>query len=621
MDSKLYDVLNLMSQDSYQTSQDLADKLEISEKTVRTRIKELKEILTAYGATIESKRHFGYKLLIQDEASFLQVSRFVEDKDIPETSEQRQVALLQLLLRSEDYVKLEDIAEQFYISRNTLSANLKRVESILMAYDLLLDRRPNYGIKVLGQEFHKRICLLNTLYDRLADRSREAWLMETILDGNHCHKVTMSEIALENVVKYINITLDRLQQGFTIVDGDVPADVISPATERIVADYSRLIEARFGQQLNLQERQFLAVIYGAHLSSDSYSQYGPNFVITGQIDELVHKMLTRVYETFALDFRQNLELRMALNQHLVPMAIRLKFNIAAQNPLLEMIKQEYPYPYTLAATACTSLKEYYQCDIPEDEVAYIAIIFALATEKRNRKIEKKTIVLVCVSGKSSSQLFKFKYKQAFGDYLDTIYECTVAELEEFDFQGKQVDYIFTTVPLPKKYPVPIYEINLFIDSNDILTYRQMFESGDKSTILDYYSTNLFMPRLSVETREEAIQLMCQHIDRFGLLPEGFEEAVLKREELGQTDFGNLVALPHPYKVLTEQSFVTVAVLDKPILWKNNPVQVIFLLSIGSQEDPQLETFYEKTSNLFFDQEAIQKLIANPSFETLVHILS
>lgn len=72
--------------------------------------------------------------------------------------------------------------------------------------------------------------------------------------------------------------------------------------------------------------------------------------------------------------------------------------------------------------------------------------------------------------------------------------------------------------------------------------------------------------------------------------------------------------------MTEQSFATVAILENPIMWKNNFVQVVFLLSIGSKEDPQLEGFYEKTSSLFFNQEAINQLIQTPTFETLLEIL-
>lgn len=619
MNRKLYEILMLLSTETYQTAQSLAEKLGISEKTVRNRLKELNEQLDHYGAEIVSKHRYGYLLKVKDNQKFLQVSLENQIAGIPDSAESRQSFLLNYLLDAHDFVKMDDLSEALYISRNTLSTNLKRVEEIVKLYHLNIERRPNYGIYLSGSEANKRVCIVNNLFDSVQDENEHQWLMFLISNGNQLHHVRMTEIALDSFVKYILVAISRIRRGYILSERSKNNE-ISQATQRIVEDYADEIEKRFELALSENERRYLAIQYSSKLSSDSYSQYGPNFVITGKIDELVFQMLNRVYNTFALDFRNNLELRMSLNQHLVPMDIRMRYHIPIDNPLLEQIKKEYAYPYTLALTACLSLQDYYQKEIPEDEIAYIAIIFALATEKRDRHIEKKNIVLVCVSGKSSSQLFKYKYKQAFGDYLNQIYECTVNELENFDFTSHEIDYIFTTVPLSKKYAVPIYEINLFIDANDILTYRQLFESGGKSYLLHYYSSNLFLPHLQAENREEAIAKMCQHVEHYHLLPKGFYEAVIKREEMGQTDFGNLVALPHPDKVLSNQSFVTVAVLEKPILWKNNMVQVVFLLSIGAKEDAQLEEFYQKTSSLFFNKEGIERLIKTPSFETLLDIL-
>lgn len=44
------------------------------------------------------------------------------------------------------------------------------------------------------------------------------------------------------------------------------------------------------------------------------------------------------------------------------------------------------------------------------------------------------------------------------------------------------------------------------------------------------------------------------------------------------------------------------------------------MSVGSQEDEWLEEFYQRTSNLFFNKEAIEHLIAEPTFETLMNVL-
>lgn len=621
MNQKLYDLLSLLSTDEYHVAAELAERLSISEKTVRTRMKALDLLLGEYGAGIKAKRHYGYRLVVHDASAFVRMSYHPITDSIPNSGEDRQRFLLRELLASNTYVKLDDLSDQLFISRTTLSANLKRVEEILALYDLTLNRRPKYGVKILGSEFNKRLCIAHYLFNEASEQEMQSWLAKFVLQRNIDHKVIMTEIALESFVKYVCITIMRLRKGYYL-DEDSSIDLVevSPATQFIIDDYAKAIEVQFAVTLTSLERIFLSIHFSSNLSSNSYSQYGPNFIITGKIDELVFKMLTSIFDAFGLDFRNNLELRMALNQHLVPMDIRMRYNIPAENPLLDQIKSEYSYPFTLAITACLSLQEYYRREIPMAEVAYIAIIFALATEKRNRQIERKNIVLVCVTGTSSNQLFKYKYKQAFGDYIDHIYDCTIADLDRFDFSTKDIDYIFTTVPLNKKYPVPIYEINLFIGTNDILVYSEMFENSDQGFLLNYYSTNLFIPRLAAETADEVIAKMCAHTTGYGLLPSGFEEAVLKREELGQTDFGNLVALPHPYKIMTEDTFVTVAVLEKPILWKQHMVQVVFMVSIGSKEDEHLEQFYQRTTGIFFKEAAIKSLIAEPTFERLLVIL-
>lgn len=621
VDHKLYDILMLLSVDEYQTAQNLADKLSLSEKTVRTRIKSLNEELANYGAQVISKQRYGYILEVSDAQKFVQVSYDRNQHEIPENTEERQQYLLFHLLHSKKFMKLDDLSEKLYISRKTLSANLKRVEEIAQLYHIKLERRPNYGIALKGSEFDFRNCLVDHSFEMFQDEVSHEWLIQMVFAGNQQNNVKMTEIALDSFVKYILVSMDRMQHHFQIQDKQTPSAEISSATQTIIDEYADKIEKQFKIKFDAMERTYLAIQFSSRLSSDSYSQYGPNFIITGQIDELVFRMLNTIYETFSLDFRNNLELRMSLNQHLVPMDIRIRYNIRTENPLLDEIKKEYAYPYTLALTACLCLKEYYHKEIPESEIAYIAIIFALATEKRNRVVQRKNIVLVCISGKSSSQLFKYKYQQAFGQYINEIYECTVAELDQFDFKANEIDYIFTTVPLTKKYPVPIYEINLFIDANDILVYQEMFENGDSQQVINYFSTNLFTPHLKARTREEVLMQMCAKITHYHLAPNDFFEAVMKRENMGQTDFGNMVAIPHPYKVISEESFVSVAILDKPIIWNKNEVQVVFLLSVGLKEDSALENFYQKIVDIVFDAKAIQSLIHEPTFAKLVEIVT
>ncbi|MEY8462219.1 BglG family transcription antiterminator [Streptococcus merionis] len=619
MDSKLYEILMLLSEDDYMTSRHLAEKLSVSEKTVRTRIGQLSEILSEHGATVASKRHFGYRLNLFNVEQF---NDFIasEQEQLPVTKEERQNYLLKYLLLADDFVKLDDLSEELFISRNSLSQDIKRVEDIVNRYQLSLIRRPNYGIRISGHEFSIRTCL--TQYQLMTyNQARMQTLMAITIKENLRHTVHLTEVASEGIVKYVSLMLDRISLQKVIEDYLDEKVEISRSIRTIIDTYCQRLEDEFDVVINEFERYYLSLQYASRLASDSYSQYGQNFIISSRIDEMTTNMLSIVSEIIGINFQSNLELRMALNQHLVPMDIRMRYQLTANNPLLEEIKREYSFAFTLAKTACLYLNHFYGKEVPEDEVGYIAVIFALAVEKRHIRYEKKNIVLVCATGKSSSQLFKYKYEQAFGPYINSIFECTISDLEQFDFENHAIDYIFTTVPLPGKYPVPIYEINFLIGIDEIVTYTQMFQEGDQTFMLDYYSNNLFMTGINAETKEEVLKQMCDQISYYGLLPDGFYESVLEREQMGATDFGNYVAIPHPLKVMSQDTFVVVAILDRPILWTQNEVQVVFLISVGSKKDNKLEEFYQKTSSLLFDKEAIQLLLKKPTFETLVSLIT
>ena len=102
---------------------------------------------------------------------------------------------------------------------------------------------------------------------------------------------------------------------------------------------------------------------------------------------------------------------------------------------------------------------------------------------------------------------------------------------------------------------------------------------------------------------------------------GFYEAVCKREKMAHTCMGNRVAMPHPCQVLTEDTFVSVAVLKAPIQWdEQHEVQAIFLVSVSRQKNKKLQDFYATTARLLLDEQRIGQLIQKRSYQTLAECL-
>lgn len=134
-----------------------------------------------------------------------------------------------------------------------------------------------------------------------------------------------------------------------------------------------------------------------------------------------------------------------------------------------------------------------------------------------------------------------------------------------------------------------------------------------------FDSRLFLPRVKAQTKKQALKTICQAVGGYRSVPDDFFELVMKREAMGQTDFGNRVAIPHPYQILGGGKFVMTAILEQPVFWGHHDVQVVFLISL-SEQDPDAEDFYRTITNYLSDPGLVEKTIATRTFRCLMDCL-
>ena len=158
-------LLLALSETEYCTSGTLAKALGVSSKTAQGMVKDLREKLQKNGADILARTRHGYLLQVNDRALFetLSSGENAAAHFIPSGSEERIHYLLVLLLGQVDYVKLDDVSEELYVSKYTISGDLHQVEEELAKYHLSILRRPNYGIRITGREIDIRNCTAHVL--------------------------------------------------------------------------------------------------------------------------------------------------------------------------------------------------------------------------------------------------------------------------------------------------------------------------------------------------------------------------------------------------------------------------------------------------------------------------
>lgn len=625
MSKRWIDIIDYLDEHTVATSEAMAEALYVSPKTIQTELKKLGAVLNHHGAEIISKQRIGYSLIVNDEKKLrdFKVELNQEIINHPMTKEDRiQFQLELLLLNNDKYIKIDDIADQLFISKSSVSQDLKEVRTILEEFNLTLVTRPNYGIKVEGKEFDFRLCTASHTIKRL-DFNYHEDTNEQVRKINYCvskhlneSNIKISDVTYHNLLIHIYIAMIRIKEGHYVpMNVDQLKDMKKSDEYRLAMKVVTELEEIFDIEIPESEIGYLAI----HFSGKQFIEIKPeeeNFVVTAEIDKIVKHMLSEIKSSYNIDLTNDFELRMSLALHLVPMDIRLKYDMYLRNPLLSEIKQRYTLAYMLATSACGVLRKHYQKDIYEDEISYIALHFNLALERNKSTISKKNIVIVCATGRGSSSLLVYKFKTEVGAYLNTIETCDVGQLKFFDFDT--VDYVITTVPIPFSVPKPILEVQFFLDDGDVKALKNLLSGKTSFSFSGNFDPRLFISSLSAKTKEEVIQKMVDKIKEVKTIPDNFYDLVMKRESMAVTAFGNLVAIPHPSEVLGDETFVCIAILDEPIKWEAVEVQFIFMMSMKKERDEDMESFSTMISRLLLNSTYINEMIRTRDYQTLAN---
>ena len=603
----------------------LAEHFGVSERTVRTYVRHANESL-AGAARIDKRRGDGYALVVED-ASALEGMLASDGQDasneVPSTPEARVDYLLNDLLSRADWITLDDLSSILFVSRNIISHDLKQVQGKLERFGLTLEKRPHYGIRVTGSEMARRLCLASIAIDGItgvADASLDV-ISQCVNDVLAGEDFQINSASFQNLLVHIAVALQRIRENcYVPMDPEHLERLRTTPEYPIAARIAASISERFDIELPEEEIGYIAI----HLAGKQ-SLYTPGsdddqgLVISDEVWDVVGRMLETVWTVFHFDFRNDLELRMNLARHIVPLAVRLRYRMRIENPLLPDIKQRFPLAYSMAQDASAVLSEAYGTVPSADEVGYIALAFALAIERQKTEQPRKNILVVCASGQGSAKLLEYRYRQEFGSWLDKIYTCDVSHVDRVDFTN--IDYVFTTVPVGRELPVPVREVKYFLDDDDARRVRRIL-SGEVSAapLADYFAPELFVAGIDAASKQEAIGALCEVVRAQRDVPANFQALVEHREELAQTSFGNMVAMPHPTEPVTDSTFVTVGILKHPVIWNEQPVQAVFLVSVSRSRDKKLDSFYRGMAKLLTSKEAIQKLVSAPTFDTLLDVL-
>lgn len=629
LDARMKKIIIELSDSEYVTASELAKILDLNEKTVRTTIGKMRDSLDEYGIEIESKTRKGYHLLIYDKEkyqAFINNDEWLSKNDIPNNSKEREEWLLDYLLKQHKFVRIDDLSEMLYVSRSTITNDIRNVEDSLKSYHITLIRRPNYGLHIQGSEFDIRNCMISQFKDnkwaqRFSDKEENELkeISKILLNNIQNQKVVLSKSMIQEMTSCIYIAKVRYEENYkiTVSKNEVVHRIYKPCIE-VATNIVEELNEKFHIHLLDSEIYYIAINIAARSDYNVLEGELESGVIN-QARKQATQMLDCVYDMMHLDMRQNLSLLYDLISFLIPMDIRMRYGIIAKNSFAEATKKKYFFAYNVASQAVIPLKKTYFHEVPENEIAYLTSIFALFIEQEKDKKKKYNILVICATNMSTSKLLAYQYKKKFKKYIDEVYTCEMYNLDSFDFS--KVDYIFTTVEINRVLPKPVLGISAFLEDEEVEKISSILKFKSSNTIADVYSEELFYDNIKGETKEEILFEICKRIpEKYGI-PSDFYEGLLRREEITGTDLAKHVALPHPYETTSDISFACISVLDHPIRWTRQDVQVVILMAVAEDEQRDLTNFLQLISEFIANESAVLQLVEEPDFTTFVNLLS
>lgn len=596
-------IYKILKDGNYHTSDEFAKILGISDKTVRKKINNMRNILD-----VDVKKGVGYRLK-NNKVDY--TDKF--NKKVQNTSLDRTNYIISKLITNE-YIKIDDLSYELDISNRTISSDIKSIKQNLKKYKLDLKSTPYYGLSICGEEIDIRRYIVRFLEEKLNKNifhknifsEKFNLISKDVLKFIQNNNLVFSDVAYINLVITIYVVFKRIEQGkyLTIFIND---SIIYKDSDNIISFITSL-NKKYYPKYKLTENEISYILL--HFFSKRTFMLSEKRSI--EIDELIDEVIKYIDLTYSLKINE--ELYDNLYKHLVPLAIRLRFNIPFTNPILDEIKENMPFSYNIALYMANILSKKIGCNIAEDEIGYLAVIFEMYIEK-NERLDKKRVLIICPLGRGTSKFLEYMYMKLFSEYIECIHTVGVMELKSIDLN--KYDLLFTTTKLDVDVGKKVYKVNCFLNEKEINEIRKLFIGDDKAKF--FISSDLFVHIDKTVTKDEVIRILCNMIKKHTNTTFPIYQKVLEREKLGFTEILNNIAIPHPMTKDFNFNKVAIAVLDNKIKWDKKFVNIVLLVCINDF-DRYSEVIYSNIFNLFCSKEKLEKLQKNPTYSNFMNLL-
>lgn len=647
LNKKEKQIIQYLTKDKEQfvTSKELAAHMGCSDRTIRTYYKTLVEKLDNHsGLDLISKQGYGYKLDILDDDAY---ADFLEENHINDHHfnyqsvtdiNDRYNFLLNKLLFEQNEIYFDDLADELFVSRSTLSSDFKKIREKFKPYHLKIESKANKGVYVMGQERDKRRFIMDYFIDSGFINTMHSYVDNELLNQkisfeeltiivlDECREggLKLSDFVIQNLVIHIALAIRRITEGFRISKVSDDEVVLRGLAERRVAEnILKRVSVSTGIHFPIEEVDYITL----HLVSKGH---GNSCHISEVLQEQVRQELIDSIDHINPTVKNDFQLIEGLLAHLSTMYIRLQGKVVMENPLTAEIQANYRDMYQLAERVVSNMPTFSPYTLSPNEIAYIALHF-MAAKERYKEQRKYNVLVICATGYGSAQMLKSRIENELGNLVSITDVIGYYEINDEKLKG--IDFIVSSIDLSNlMFNIPVFTVSVFLNDEELKDIKQgiahlntsmanvedhQAELTVKDVFDDYFSEDYFF-LMSDATKEDVLKKLAESISVNE--NDQFEKRLLdmmkQREAMSSIVFGENIAVPHPLKAVGSKHHFAVAIVKNGVKWDEqySSIKIIFLMSMSIHDNDGLPELTSAIVDLVDNPKLQEQMLACQSFD-------
>lgn len=619
----------LMKQTDWTTARQLANELQVSDRSIKNYIG---EINYQEENLIEASKN-GYRIHKEQAKKILD-----HQKDqLPETPEERVNFILTELLSGDMELGLDlyELGERIFVSYETLRKDMMKVRKKAKEYGLFASVT-NSMVRLEGKELDKRKLLSAILYEEFNQNILSLYVVQKAFPEYDLEKLRniilteckryhyyVNDYAMVNLILDIAISMERIRKNCTFRThiaenrqfGSKDMDLVKAVAERIEETFSISIAG-----LELQELAALILSHLMKVDVNTLNHENISNFVPAESLEIVEHVLQYLNENYYIDTTDE-EFVVKFAVHIHNLLLRLENHYTTKNPLTDHIKNTCPLIFECAVGVACCLNRMTGFHIDEDEIAYIALHIGGNLENYEKQKDRLSCVLVFPQYYDMSDIMSGKIVKEFEDSL--LIRAVVTDASELDSM-KRADIVISTISLqPGKWEHTV-TVNPFLRSSDLERIRKEIaeiqrekkRESLRNMLLQMTSPELFALNTKLFTQEEILSSIIDRMEALEYVGASFIDEVMEREKSATTAFGRL-AVPHALTLNAYKTGIYILISEKPIAWEENQVNLVLLFAVNREDRTMFHEVFDNLVVLLLENQNLERVLQSKSYVEFV----